>query len=98
VHAVLEGEGGPGADIVLLNAAAAIYVGGVADSLEEGLVHARESIDSGAARDRLERLIRCTEPEEDPELEEGPEVENDDALIEHQDGVSEEDKDELDAS
>jgi len=64
VLAVLEGSPGPAADIVLLNAAAAIYAGGVADSLDEGLDQARESIDSGAARACLERLVLCTEPED----------------------------------
>jgi anthranilate phosphoribosyltransferase len=78
VLAVLEGLRGPAADIVLLNAAAAIYAGGLAESIEDGLDQARESIASGAARDRLERLVQCTEPEEvepeDPEEEEQDEL------------------------
>jgi anthranilate phosphoribosyltransferase len=41
---------------VVVNAAAAIYVAGLADSLEEGIAVAEKSIDSGAARDALDRL------------------------------------------
>jgi len=73
VLAVLAGRPGPAADIVLLNAAAAIYAGGLAESVEDGLDQARESISSGAARDRLERLTQCTKPEE-PEEEEQDEL------------------------
>jgi anthranilate phosphoribosyltransferase len=58
---VLAGETGPHRDIVLLNAAAAIYVGGLAVDLEEGIVKAASSIDSGAAADVLQRLIAATE-------------------------------------
>jgi anthranilate phosphoribosyltransferase len=41
---------------VVVNAAAAIYVAGLADSLEDGIAVAEKSIDSGAARDALDRL------------------------------------------
>jgi anthranilate phosphoribosyltransferase len=44
-------------DVVLLNAAAALTVGGVSDSLAAGVARAAESIDSGAALDKLEGLI-----------------------------------------
>ncbi len=60
VRAVLAGETGARRDVVLINAAAALWVAGVARGLEEGLVMARESIDSGEARGRLERLVRAT--------------------------------------
>jgi anthranilate phosphoribosyltransferase len=53
---VLADRPGPARDIVLLNAGAAIYVAGLADSLTEAVERARESIASGAARARLERL------------------------------------------
>src|ERR1700759_1932802 len=59
-RAVLAGEDGPHRDIVLLNAAAAIYVGGLAADLEEGVGKAAAAIDSGAASDVLERLIAAT--------------------------------------
>ena len=45
---------------MLLNAAAAIYASGSAADLAQGLEMARGSIDSGAAGDRLEQLIRAT--------------------------------------
>ncbi|HVV89408.1 MAG TPA: anthranilate phosphoribosyltransferase [Solirubrobacterales bacterium] len=59
-RAVLGGEVGPRRDIVLLNAAAAIYVGGLAADLEEGVAKAAAAIDSGAAADVLDRLIAAT--------------------------------------
>jgi anthranilate phosphoribosyltransferase len=59
-RAVLAGETGPQRDIVLLNAAAAIYVGGLAADLEDGVAKASSSIDSGAAANVLERLIAAT--------------------------------------
>ncbi len=59
-RAVLSGEAGPHRDIVLLNAAATIYVGGLAADLEEGVVKAAAAIDSGAAANVLESLIAAT--------------------------------------
>jgi anthranilate phosphoribosyltransferase len=56
----LEGEPGARRDLVLLNAGAAIYVGGVAADLAEGVAKAAGAIDSGAAREVLERLIAAT--------------------------------------
>ncbi|VAX26702.1 Anthranilate phosphoribosyltransferase [hydrothermal vent metagenome] len=53
LKSILQGEGGPKADIVLLNASAAICAGGKASSIEGGLVVARQSIDSGAAKEKL---------------------------------------------
>jgi anthranilate phosphoribosyltransferase len=60
VNAVLDGEPGPAADIVLLNAGASIYVAGLAASFEAGVAMARESIASGAARDRLRHYAALT--------------------------------------
>jgi anthranilate phosphoribosyltransferase len=54
---VLAGDLGPHRDIVLLNAAAATVVAGLAASLEDGLVIAAGSIDSGAAVQALDRLV-----------------------------------------
>ena len=59
-RAILAGEAGPRRDLVLLNAAATIYVGGLASSLDEGVSKATAAIDSGAARDLLDRLIATT--------------------------------------
>jgi anthranilate phosphoribosyltransferase len=60
VTRVLEGKNGPARDVVMLNAAAAIMVGGAASDLAAGMDRAREAIDSGAARDVLRRLIDLT--------------------------------------
>ncbi len=59
-RAVLEGERGSRRDLVLLNAGAAIYVGGLAADLGEGVAKAAAAIDSGAARHVLDRLIATT--------------------------------------
>ncbi len=59
-RAVLAGESGPRRDIVLLNAGAAIYVGGAAGSLADGVAKAAEAIDSGAARALVDRLVKAT--------------------------------------
>ncbi|MDO8391821.1 MAG: anthranilate phosphoribosyltransferase [Actinomycetota bacterium] len=55
VRNVLAGQHGPHRNIVVLNAAAALVVAGVADTLEEGLARAIESVDSGSAAATLER-------------------------------------------
>ena len=56
-RAVLGGEQGPRREVVLLNAAAALEVGGRAASMEEGLTVAARSIDSGAASATLKRWV-----------------------------------------
>ena len=53
---VLEGKTGAARDVSLLNAAAAIYVGGKAGSIEQGLKMAGEAVDSGKAMGVLENL------------------------------------------
>jgi anthranilate phosphoribosyltransferase len=60
VRRVLDGEDGPQRDVVLLNAAGAILVGGGVDDLGGGVERAREAIDSGAARAVLARLVEVT--------------------------------------
>jgi anthranilate phosphoribosyltransferase len=57
---VLDGEPGADRSIVVLNAGAAIYVGGGAASIEAGARAAESAIDSGAARDALERFLAKT--------------------------------------
>lgn len=59
---VLEGELGALRQAVLLNAGAALWVAGVADTLREGVRQAGRSIDSGAARERLAGLVALTRP------------------------------------
>ena len=57
---VLSGEHGASRDAVLLNAGAAIYLGGLAGSMGGGIPLAREAIDSGTALGKLEAFLRGT--------------------------------------
>jgi anthranilate phosphoribosyltransferase len=62
VRAILGGEdAGPRRDIVLLNSAAALVAADRAADLREGLEQARESLRSGAARSRLDRMIAASQ-------------------------------------
>src|SRR5690625_808827 len=58
---VLNGKEGPFLDTVLLNAGLGLFANGVATTVQDGLVQARESIDSGAAMERLQQLIKYSE-------------------------------------
>lgn len=58
IKAVLAGQPGAARDAVLLNAAVAIYLAGLAVSPADGLILARRAVDSGAARSKLEQLCR----------------------------------------
>jgi anthranilate phosphoribosyltransferase len=60
LRALLDGEEGAYRDIVLLNAAAGFLVGEKVETLREGVELAAKSIDSGAARAALEKLIEVT--------------------------------------
>jgi len=60
VRAVLGGQGGPAAEVVALNAGAAILAAGAAEELSGAVDVARGAIDSGAALRVLERLIETT--------------------------------------
>jgi anthranilate phosphoribosyltransferase len=60
IEAVLGGEPGPCADVVVLNAGAAIYVAGLSESIQEGVEQARAAIASGAAREKLRQLQEIT--------------------------------------
>jgi len=60
LRGVLAGEAGPRRDIVCVNAAAALWVADAAPDLAGGLRLACECIDSGAARERLARLVEAT--------------------------------------
>jgi anthranilate phosphoribosyltransferase len=55
---ILGGSKGARRDIVLVNAAAGLMVGGIAADLKSGMAKAAEAIDSGAALERLEQLRR----------------------------------------
>jgi anthranilate phosphoribosyltransferase len=57
LRGVLTGEPGTERALAVMNAAAAIYVGGQAESLRHGVERAEESIDSGAAAAKLDRYL-----------------------------------------
>lgn len=60
VRGVLGGKPGAFRDIVILNAAAALIVAGKAETLKDGAALAARAIDSGAAMERLDKLIEIT--------------------------------------
>jgi anthranilate phosphoribosyltransferase len=60
LRSVLEGRTGTERSLALLNAGAAIYVGGGADSIADGVRRAEEAIDSGAGTEILERFLERT--------------------------------------
>jgi len=60
IRGILEGEPGPKRDIVVANAAAALFVSRKAIDLKSAVAMAVESIDSGSARRKLEKLIEFT--------------------------------------
>ncbi|HEX9887949.1 MAG TPA: anthranilate phosphoribosyltransferase [Nitriliruptorales bacterium] len=55
--AILDGEGGPPADVVALNAGAALYAADAVDDVQAGIERAREVIASGAARELRDRWV-----------------------------------------
>ena len=58
---IFAGEAGPARDLAALNAGAAIYVAGRADTLETGVRAAEEALDSGAAAEALDRLVSLSQ-------------------------------------
>ena len=60
VLGVLENRAGPERDIVIFNAGTALYAADVADSIEDGVRRAREAIESGAARAKLDAFVAFT--------------------------------------
>jgi anthranilate phosphoribosyltransferase len=61
IRGVLEDQPGAARDIVVLNAGAAIYCAGQAESLKAGVEKADQAITSGEARNRLDRLVVLTQ-------------------------------------
>jgi anthranilate phosphoribosyltransferase len=58
---ILAGEAGAARDLAVLNAGAAIYAGGGADSLQTGVQAAQEAVDSGTAAAALDRFVARTQ-------------------------------------
>ena len=61
IEEVLAGTPGPHLDVVVLNAGAALYIATAAGSISEGVEKARASVASGAARAKLDALVRTSE-------------------------------------
>jgi anthranilate phosphoribosyltransferase len=59
-RAIFAGRAGPERDLALLNAGAAIYAGGKADTLADGVRAATEAVDGGTAADTLDRYVART--------------------------------------
>jgi anthranilate phosphoribosyltransferase len=58
---ILSGEKGPKRDIVLINSAAALIAAGKCENISDGIQMSTESIDSGAASEKLATLVRFTQ-------------------------------------
>ena len=56
LRGVLAGDAGPALDTVVFNAGVALYTAGVASDIQDGIGRARQAIDSGAARERLDQV------------------------------------------
>ncbi len=61
IRSVMDNNAGPARDIVMLNAGAAIYVAGLADTLQSGMAMADQAIASGEAKRRLDRLVTMSQ-------------------------------------
>ena len=64
IRSVLDGERGPARDIVVLNAGAALFIAGAAESVRDGMARASETIDRGAAAAALQRMVQLSTVEE----------------------------------
>ncbi|MBL7203366.1 MAG: anthranilate phosphoribosyltransferase [Desulfobacteraceae bacterium] len=61
IRGILDGEKKPTRDMVLLNAAAAFVAAGLDGDFKEGIERARDSIDSGRAKEKLDSLVNFTQ-------------------------------------
>jgi len=60
-ESVLDGERGPSRDVVLLNAGAALYMAGLADSIQDGIHRAADELDSGRTRDKIRAVASASQ-------------------------------------
>jgi anthranilate phosphoribosyltransferase len=60
IRQVLDNTPGPARDIVILNAGVALYAANVAPSMKDGIARARAAVESGAARSKLEQLVKVS--------------------------------------
>jgi len=63
IQQVIGGTRGSARDVVLLNAAASLFIAGAATSLKDGLTKAAQAIDRGEARRTLERMVAVSASE-----------------------------------
>ena len=61
IKGIFAGQPGPARDIVVMNAGAAIYAADLAQTLAQGIAIAQQMIDSGAAQQKLDALIQCSQ-------------------------------------
>ncbi len=61
IKGIFAGQPGPARDIVVMNAGAAIYAADLAQTLTQGIAIAQQMIDSGAAQQKLDALIQCSQ-------------------------------------
>jgi anthranilate phosphoribosyltransferase len=60
-HVVLNGEGGAPRDVVLINAGTALYMAGLAESIQHGIQRAAEELDSGRAREKVSQVAKASQ-------------------------------------
>nr|MBP7469458.1 anthranilate phosphoribosyltransferase [Thauera sp.] len=58
---VLDNQAGPAREIVIFNAGVALYTANLVDTIGAGIMRAREIIESGAARAKLDEFVRFTQ-------------------------------------
>ncbi|MBE3582995.1 MAG: anthranilate phosphoribosyltransferase [Limnochordaceae bacterium] len=88
IRRLLAGEKGPARDVVLLNAAGALWAAGVAGDLSQGVRLAAESIDSGAAARRLEEWVMFTRAAKQAELRQAAQAGDSPETVEQVRGVA----------
>ena len=64
IEGILAGRRGPARDVVLLNSGAALFIAGVASSMEDGIIRASRAIDRGDARRVLKQMVAISTVEE----------------------------------
>ena len=60
IQRILDGENGPRRDVVLFNSALALVAAGKVQAIQDGLQMAKEAIDSGNAKAKLQEIIKLT--------------------------------------
>jgi anthranilate phosphoribosyltransferase len=61
VDKLLDGERGPARDVILLNAGAALYMAGLADTIQDGIQRAADELDSGRTRAKINAVVAASQ-------------------------------------